>query len=149
MSDLGGLMERRAGSRSYSLGRAYPAEEGALRKHIKSALAILIAGVALYLVVYPSTRATIIVGGIVAALALFAFRQQQRLVYGLLELTFAVFFLLDASSKGRGDFSLDFNNDFATFKLQVVLLQTFGAIYVIIRGLDNCYPPSPPHHAAL
>jgi hypothetical protein len=95
--------------------------------------------VALYLVVYPSTKATIIVGGIVAAPAMFAFRQQQRLLYGLLELAFAVFFLVDASSKGRGDFNADFNDDFATFKLSVVLLQTFGAIYVIIRGLDNCY----------
>jgi hypothetical protein len=120
-----------------------------LRKQIKSTLALLIAGVALYLVVYPSTKATIIVGGIVAALAMFAFRQQQRLLYGLLELAFAVFFLVDASSKGRGDFSADFGNDFATFKLSVVLLQTFGAIYVIIRGLDNCYQGSPPKLRAM
>ena len=81
---------------------------------------------------------------------MFAFRQQQRLLYGLLELAFAVFVLVDASSKGRGDFSADLvGNDFATFKLSVVLLQTFGAIYVIIRGLDNCYQGSPPKLRAM
>ena len=118
-----------------------------MRKCLKSAVALLIAGVALYLVVYPSTKGTIIASGIVLALAMFALRQQQRLVYGLVELVFAVFVLWDASSKGRGDFSADFGSDFATFKLSVVLLQTFGAIYVIIRGLDNCYQGSPRLHA--
>jgi hypothetical protein len=122
---------------------------GLLRNHIRSGLTLLIAGGALYLVVYPSTKMTIIVSGSVAAIALFAFRQQQRFLYGLLELVFAVFFLVDASSKGRGDFGSDFGSDFATFKLSVVLLQTFGAIYVIIRGLDNCYQGSPPKLRAM
>ena len=102
--------------------------------------------------------------GLLAALAMFVSRQRCRLVYGLLELAFGVFVLWDAAGKGRGDFNNDYNNnDFSKFQLTVVLLQTFGAIYVIIRGLDHSYqgwtaiftpasatqtparPPSPPH----
>jgi hypothetical protein len=51
--------------------------------------------------------------------------------------TYGLFVLWDASGKGRGGFSSAFSSGFDTFQLSVVLIQTFGAIYVLIRGLDN------------
>lgn len=73
---------------------------------------------------------------------MFLLRLRERVIYGAVEVAFRVFALWDAAGKGRGDFNPDFSSDFAKFQLTVVLIQTFGAIYVIIRGLDNCYQGS-------
>ena len=44
---------------------------------------------------------------------------------------------MNSWSQGRGSFSSDFSNDFDVFRVQIILLQAFGAIFVMIRGLDN------------
>ena len=75
--------------------------------------------------------------GIVVAVSLFCFRFRFRLIYGLGELVFGLLVLWDATGKGRGAFSSDFSSGFDIFQLSVVFIQTFGAIYVLIRGLDN------------
>jgi hypothetical protein len=49
-----------------------------------------------------------------------------------------LFVLWNSWKQGRGAFSSDFSSkDFDVWNWQVILLQTFGAMYVIIRGLDN------------
>jgi hypothetical protein len=68
---------------------------------------------------------------------LFFLRLRFRFLYGLIEVGFGLCVLWDASGKGRGDFSSGFSSGFDTFQLSVVLIQTFGAVYVLIRGLDN------------
>ena len=75
--------------------------------------------------------------GIVTALCLFLLRLRFRFLYGLIEVGFGLFVLWDASGKGRGGFGAGFSTGFDTFQMSVVLIQTFGAIYVLIRGLDN------------
>jgi hypothetical protein len=68
---------------------------------------------------------------------LFLLRLRFRFLYGGVELVFGLYVLWNASDKGRGSFSSGFSSGFDTFQISVVLIQTFGAIYVIIRGLDN------------
>jgi hypothetical protein len=80
----------------------------------------------------------IFIVSIAVGLSLYVMREVDRVLYGLLEVLFAGFALWDAAGKGRGDFSNDFSNDFQTYQWLVILLQTGGAIYVLIRGLDNC-----------
>ena len=92
-----------------------------------------------YILVYGSNRIAIVVCGAGAALVMFLIRLRFRLVYRLAEIVFGLFVLWDASGKGRGAFSSDFSRDFDVFQITVVLLQTFAAVYVLIRGLDNCY----------
>ncbi len=100
--------------------------------------AVLVIASCFYILVYGSNRIAIVVGGAVAAIAMFLIRLRFRLVYGLAEIVFGLFVLWDASGKGRGDFSSDFSRDFGVFQITLVLVQTFGAVYVLIRGLDNC-----------
>ena len=92
-----------------------------------------------YLLFNSSNKGTVMISGIFVALSLFFWRVRFRFVYGLIELLFGLFLLWDASGKGRGAFSSDFGNDFQAFQFSVVLIQTSGAIYVLIRGLDNCF----------
>ena len=96
----------------------------------------------LWYAIYGATRLGLVLAGGVAAIAMFILRLRCRLVYGLLEFGFGFFVLWDAAGKGRGAFSSGFSDDFQTFHLTVVLAQTLAAIYVLIRGLDNCYQGS-------
>ena len=73
------------------------------------------------------------------ALSLFFWRFRFRLLYGIIELGFGLFVLWYAASQGRGDVSSNFSSNFNRFQLSVVLIQTFGAIYVLIRGMDNLF----------
>jgi hypothetical protein len=75
-------------------------------------------------------RIVVFLFGIVVAVSLFVIRQEFRWTYALTEIFFALFVLWDASAKGRGDFSSDFSN----FRITIIVIQTFGAIYVLIRG---------------
>jgi hypothetical protein len=78
-----------------------------------------------------------ILSAIVAALVLFWLRKHFRILYGLIEVAVGVFTLWSQSSVGRGAFSFGFSNGFQTFQWQIALLATLGAIYIIVRGLDN------------
>jgi hypothetical protein len=84
----------------------------------------------------PSAYCTV-ASAIVLAVVLFSGRKHYRVIYGAIEIGFGIFVLIYAWHKGRGGFSSDFNNDFQIYEWQLILLQTFGAIFIIIRGLDN------------
>jgi len=87
---------------------------------------------------YGRGRFYIFIASIVTALALYGVRENNRRLYGAIEILFAGFALWDAAAKGRGDFNLDFSpTDFQTYQWLVILLQTGAAIYVLVRGLDN------------
>ena len=75
--------------------------------------------------------------GVILAIALFGMRMRFRCAYGALEVFFGLFVLWDAAGKGHGSFISAFSKSFDTFQLSVIFAQTFGAIYVLIRGLDN------------
>jgi hypothetical protein len=110
-----------------------PAQREAL---LASALSSL-TGLAVAVLTDAQSRPLIVASGIVTALCLFLLRLRFRFLYGLIEVGFGLFVLWDASGKGRGGFSSGLNSGFDTFQISVVLIQTFGAIYVLIRGLDN------------
>jgi hypothetical protein len=78
-----------------------------------------------------------VVSALVLAVMLFSGRKHYRGTYGAIEIGFGIFVLIYAWHKGRGEFSSDFSNDFQIYEWQLILLQTFGAIFIIIRGLDN------------
>jgi hypothetical protein len=126
-----------------SLGRFMPARSDKERNF--RMLALILTAVALpgYFLIHGPNRYVIFGCGVVVAVALFVLRMKFPLVYGIVEVAFALFVLWDATSKGRGGFNSDFSADFAMFQLAVVLAQTFGAIYVLIRGLANCLQELP------
>ncbi|CAN2533389.1 hypothetical+protein [Methylocapsa aurea] len=72
---------------------------------------------------------------------LFFVRENRRLIYGAVEILFAIAVIFDAASKGRSIFEIEdlfaMPNVFDSFQPRVVLLQLGAAIYVLIRGLDN------------
>jgi hypothetical protein len=65
----------------------------------------------------------------------------------VIEIVFALFVLYDSAGKGRGDFSSDFGVDFSKFQFNLVIIQMFGAIYILIRGLDNLFQGALPLRA--
>jgi len=128
------LMVEAIGEAGMGLGRfLIPAQREALLASVLSGGT----GVALFSLTESTSRFMVIASGIVVALALFFWRLRFRFLYGLIEIGFGLLVLYDASGKGRGAFSSDFSKDFDTFQLSVVVIQTFGAIYVLIRGMDN------------
>jgi hypothetical protein len=97
-----------------------------------------ITGAATVGLIYAPNKKMIFLSGVIVALSLFFWRLRFRLFYGIIELIFGLYVLYDASSKGHGAFSSSFSSSFDTFQISVIFTQTFGAIYVLIRGLDNC-----------
>ena len=110
----------------------------AQREALAGGLLSMATGVSLTFLFHSADRRIIVLCGVVVAITLFLWRIKFRFVYGVLELCFGFLVLWDAAGKGRGSFSSDFSGDFTAFQLSVVLIQTFGAIYVLIRGMDNC-----------
>ena len=109
----------------------------AQREALFAASLSTLTGLAVALLTEAQSKTLIVASGIVTALCLFLLRLRFRFLYGLIEVGFGLCVLWDASGKGRGGFSAGFSSDFDTFQISVVLIQTFGAIYVLIRGLDN------------
>jgi hypothetical protein len=107
------------------------------------------AGLSLSVLVNASERPVIFASGIVLAISLFILRREIRWLYGLIEISFGLYVLWDASGKGRGAFSSDFSDAFSKFQLAVVVIQTLGAIYVLIRGMDNFAQGYPSLRAAM
>ena len=109
----------------------------AQREAVAASLLASVCGGALVVLTSATNRYLIVGSGILVALTLFFWRLRFRFLYGLTEIIFGLFVLFDASGKGRGAFGSGFSADFDTFQLSVVVIQTFGAIYVLIRGMDN------------
>jgi hypothetical protein len=109
----------------------------AQREALLASLLSAFTGAAIYSLVYAQSRPLIMLSGVATALSLFLLRIRFRFLYGAIEVTFGLCVLWNASDKGRGAFSSGFSSGFDAFQLSVVLIQTFGAIYVLIRGLDN------------
>lgn len=108
--------------------------------HREAILAMLLSsvtGAAITLLIYGQSKSLIFASGIIIALSLFFWRLRFRFIYGVIEVGFGLYVLWDASGKGRGGFSSGFSSGFDTFQLSIVLIQTLGAIYILIRGLDN------------
>jgi hypothetical protein len=86
---------------------------------------------------YAHYKPLIFLSGVLVAITLFLWRIRFRFLYGVIELTFGLYVLWYVADKGRGSFSTGFSAGFDTFQFSVVLIQTFGAIYILIRSLDN------------
>jgi len=78
-------------------------------------------------------------GGVLAGASLFYIRLKARFFYGALKVLFALVLLWSVRNTGKGDFSADFDNDFARFVLSDIVIASGGALYVLIRGLDNVH----------
>jgi hypothetical protein len=75
--------------------------------------------------------------GIILAISLFICRVRFRSFYGIAEIGFGLYVLWNACTNGF-NFNQDFNQlDFAHAQLDILVIQAFGAIYVMIRGMDN------------
>jgi hypothetical protein len=106
------------------------------RKYIWLFVAAAILAVTIYGLLY-GPFAVYILSGVGAAFVLFWLRKRHRVLYGLIEIGTGVFTLWNHFSDGKGGFSSGFSSGFQTFQWQIALLATLGAIYIIIRGLDN------------
>ena len=109
----------------------------AQREALLASLLSAFTGAAISGLIYGQSKSLIMFSGVATALSLFLLRTRFRFLYGTFEVAFGLYVLWNASDKGRGAFSSVFSSGFDTFQLSVVLIQTFGAIYVLIRGLDN------------
>jgi hypothetical protein len=108
-------------------------------EYLTFALLISVSGLSLTTMLLGRSRDVIFVSGVILAISLFLWRIRHRSYYGMAEIAFGLYVLWDASVKGLGGFNADFDpHAFATFQLSVIFIQTFGAIYVMIRGMDNC-----------
>jgi hypothetical protein len=83
-----------------------------------------------------SDHRTMFVAGVIFALLLFEMRRTRRFVYGVLEIVFGLYVLWDATTRGRGGLSSGFFNDEISAS-QISVVAELGAVYVLIRGLDN------------
>jgi hypothetical protein len=99
-------------------------------------LAVVLA-VSTYWIFYGSSRGLNIAGAMILALSLFSVRKHCRVLYGIIEISFAIFVLTYNWRQGRGAFSSGFSSGFDIWVWQIIFLQTFTAIYIFIRGLDN------------
>jgi hypothetical protein len=93
--------------------------------------------VSTYEVLHGPGRALNIAGALVLAVTLFSIRKHHRVSYGIIEIAFGCFGLWYTWREGRGAISSDFSADFDVWMWRIIVIQTVGAVYVIIRGLDN------------
>ena len=89
--------------------------------------------------VYGSGIAIPFLAGCGLALLFYLLRSRNRLWYGMLEFLVGAVLLGNAiySGAGRGPFSSDFSADFARFDARLIVLQSYGGLFIMIRGLDN------------
>jgi hypothetical protein len=106
---------------------------------------VLIAAVILTLsiyVVFVSGPIMSCIWGFIIALTLFWIRETHQRLYGLSEIAAGLFVLHEVFPKGRGGFSSGFFAEaIETFHGNVVLISTLGAVYIMVRGLDNIWNP--------
>jgi len=108
------------------------------RKTILGIVVGVVAGGAADLILESPSRAVDFIGGAVLAVSLYILRREVRSFYGVIEIVFGLYVLWYASATARGPFKPNFSDVFEHLQLSIVIIQTFGAIYIIIRGLDNC-----------
>jgi hypothetical protein len=92
-----------------------------------------------YLFFYGSGSVTPFFFACVLAVSFYSLRRRSRLIYGMLELIAGGLLLGNAiySGSGRGAFSPAFSADFARFDPRTIALQSYGGLFILIRGLDN------------
>jgi hypothetical protein len=111
-----------------------------LRIYYRIPIAALVAAVAIYSI-FISGPVLSCFCGLVIAIALFWIRESHQKIYGLSEVAVGLFVLYQAFPKGRGGFSSGFSDGFQQFQWSVVLISTVGAVYIMVRGLDNVFNP--------
>ena len=96
-----------------------------------------ILGLAIYFVFNSGPKVTCFWGFVMAA-TLFWMREKHTIVYGLTEVMAGLFILGQNYTNGRGGFSAGFFAEAVQpFQGNVVLVTTLGAVYIMVRGLDN------------
>jgi hypothetical protein len=113
----------------------------------EAVLAVMLSGATGFAIVgllYGPTRSSVFLCGLVVALMLSFERLCFRGIYAIIEIGFGSFVLWNAAGKGHGSFSAAFGGGLDNFQDSVVLIQTFGAIYILVRGLDNSLKALPP-----
>jgi hypothetical protein len=75
--------------------------------------------------------------GVTIAAVLFLCRVHLQGIYGLIEIIVGLFLMFLSLVVSGGDFNNDFNKDFDTIRYAVTTTAYLGAIFVIVRGLDN------------
>jgi hypothetical protein len=108
----------------------------------------LTCGAASVAIVHANSKLDVFLGGIILAVALFLLRIRVRAFYGLLEIAFGLYVLWNAASEGHGGFSSGFDPGFATFQASILVIQTVGAIYILVRGMDNVFQAFSPEARA-
>jgi hypothetical protein len=113
---------------------------GLLGNHYRVPIAAVILAAAIYFI-FVSGPVLSCFCGLVMAITLFWVRECYQRIYGLGEISVGLFVLYQAFPKGRGGFSTGFSDGFQTFQWSVVLISTVGAVYIMVRGLDNLFNP--------
>jgi hypothetical protein len=110
-----------------------------LRRIIGSAVWLLCILALAYLFFYGSGFVLPLLSGCGLALLFYLLRSRDRRWYGMLELLAGAALLGNAiySGTGRGSFSSDFSAAFARFDARLILLQSYGGVFIMIRGFDN------------
>jgi hypothetical protein len=76
--------------------------------------------------------------GLLLACALFWLRGRARVLYALVEIALGMLAVASATPRFTAGFSInDFSSDFALSETHWSLVTIAGALYFIIRGLDN------------
>jgi uncharacterized transporter YbjL len=108
-----------------------------IRSGVPPVILVAVVAVSTYWIFYGSSRDLNVIAAIILALGLFSVRKHYRVSYGVIEIGFSVFILIYNWRQGRGAFSSAFSSGFDISVWQIILLQTFTAIYISIRGMDN------------
>jgi hypothetical protein len=92
-----------------------------------------------YFFFYGGGFVTPFASGCVLATSFYLLRRRNRLIYGMLELLAGGLLLGNAiySGSGRGSFSSAFSAGFARFDPRTISLQSYGGLFILIRGWDN------------
>lgn len=100
---------------------------------------VAMVGTSGYLFVYGSGFFTPFICGCIVAILLYVLRRCHRLTYGLLEFLAGVLPWANAiyAGSGRGAFSPAFSAAFDRFDIRTIVLQSYGGLFILVRGLDN------------
>jgi hypothetical protein len=107
-----------------------------LRPHLWLFMTAAILWIAVY-GVFNSGRFMTCFWGLMIAITMFWMRSKHLAFYGFTEIVAGLFTLAQNYSVGRGGFSAIFAEAYQTFQGYVVLVSTLGAVYVMVRGIDN------------
>jgi hypothetical protein len=111
-----------------------------LRAYYQVLIAAIVLAAAIYFI-FVSGPVTSCFLGLIIASTLFWIRETHQRIYGLSEIGVGLFVLYQSFPKGRGGFSAGFSGGFQTFEWSVILISTVGAVYIMVRGLDNVFNP--------